>query len=225
MEKVLWNEGDGHKSFLIHPNEIEEQIYLGDYSFIIDGIDILKIDVEELTEKLNTHTRQYPFLYDHDIEEFLISIGFEDARVNYYSKYYAHIENKLVFHEEDNVFYNLAEGNKVVVYRWLDGSNVQTIECTEDVTITKLEVSDNYVDLDKWDGRNYTTGGIGEHQNIRKVLKLNGEKKEDTFLISYGSEWQGSHNYGEIKHLDSVIIHLKEIGREVETYLELLKEI
>lgn len=225
MKKVLLVEDIGYNNdgLLIDPNEVEEKVYLGDYSIIIEGINVHDVDVDELTKKLNASKGLTEFFNNEDIENFLINIGFKNARVGYAKHYYANIEDKLVFDKESNIFYNLADSNRVLVYQWNNGSELQTIELTDEVTETTLVISDKYVDLDEWDGRNYTTGDLGNHQCIYKVLELNGEKVKSTFLINCWSQWVGSHQYGEIEDLDGLITHLQEINREVGTYLEMLK--
>lgn len=40
-------------------------------------------------------------------------------------------------------------------------------------------------DLDYWDGRNHTNGGMGMHKGITKL------SKSDKYVIIVGTEWQG----------------------------------
>jgi len=44
-------------------------------------------------------------------------------------------------------------------------------------------------DLDYWDGSNYTNGGVGMHKGITRL-------KDGRYVIIYGSQWQGSRDYG-----------------------------
>lgn len=51
-----------------------------------------------------------------------------------------------------------------------------------------VEYSDN---LDHWDGRNYSNGGVGNHKGLTKL-------EDGRFVLIYGSDWEGHRDYGEI---------------------------
>ncbi|WP_041808492.1 hypothetical protein [Evansella cellulosilytica] len=46
-------------------------------------------------------------------------------------------------------------------------------------------------DLDFWDGRNRTNGGVGRHLGITKL-------KDGRYVLIYGTQWQGEKDYGLI---------------------------
>jgi hypothetical protein len=46
-------------------------------------------------------------------------------------------------------------------------------------------------DLDYWDGRNWTNGGVGRHLGITKL-------KDGSYVLIYGTQWQGEKDYGVI---------------------------
>ena len=53
-------------------------------------------------------------------------------------------------------------------------------------------------DLDYWDGRNWSNGGVGMHKGVT-VLRDGG------FVIIIGSQWQGSRDYGYIVDADEAL--------------------
>lgn len=53
-------------------------------------------------------------------------------------------------------------------------------------------------DLDRWDGRNWTNGGVGMHKGITVL-------RDGRFVIIIGSQWQGSRDYGYIVDADEAL--------------------
>jgi len=102
------------------------------------------------------------------------------------------------------------------IYRYWDGRNWKTVFCENE---TEIVISDSYVDLDEWDGRNFLTGGVGLHEKVYRVYEVDGEKVADTFMVLYSSQWQGDHNSAEVLHIDELKEHLKEIDRDLDEYI------
>ena len=122
-------------------------------------------------------------------------------------------ENILIDPEDVQV---LNEVEEEKIYRYWDGSNWKTVLCQDE---TEIVISDSYVNLDEWDGRNFVTGGVGQHERIFKVYEVDGEKVADTFMVLYSTQWQGYHNSAEVLHIDELKEHLKEIDRDLDEYI------
>ena len=45
--------------------------------------------------------------------------------------------------------------------------------------------------LDEWDGRNWTSGGVGQHLGITKL-------KTGEYVLIHGTQWQGAKDYAYI---------------------------
>ena len=225
--KVLWNGhyGDEEQALLIDAKEIEKVASINeDETFVINNVDM---DEEQLTQQLKEYMEtseekdeDFDAQSTEDIESFLHSLGFEHAEVNYCEKY-PERKDQLVYDLYNNVFTNLSYCDELKIYRYHDGSNWQTIELLDHMTETVLEVTDDYVNLDEWDGRNHTTGGIGEHQYIYKVITVDEKEVEDTYLLNSWSQWQGSHETGQLLYsMETVKDHIDELGeRNLEEYM------
>jgi len=75
--------------------------------------------------------------------------------------------------------------------------------------------------LDHWDGHNWTCGGRGFHAGL---VKLN----DGFYMLIYGSEWVGDHNWAEIITADEalqVIIQANKFDLLEEVRFKELKEI
>ncbi|PEK34098.1 hypothetical protein [Bacillus pseudomycoides] len=227
--KVLWHGhfGDEKQALLIDGKEIETVALVNhDEMFKIHHVDM---DEKELNKRLKQYVEEneekdeaFDFDYNsqEDIQTFLVSIGFADAEVKWCDEY-PDIEEQLVYDSYNRMFSNLTYCDELKIYRYHDGSNWQVVELREDMSETVLEVTEDYVNLDEWDGRNHTTGGIGEHQYIFKVIIEDGEEAEDTFLLKSWSQWQGSHPTGQLfDSIEAVKDHIEELGdRNIEEYM------
>jgi len=122
-------------------------------------------------------------------------------------------ENILI-NPEDVEILNEVEEEKI--YRYWDGSNWKTVLCYNE---TEIVISDDYVNLDEWDGRNFVTGGVGRHEKVYKVYEVDGEKVDDKFMVLFSSQWQGDHDLAELMDIDELKQHLVEINRDVDEYI------
>lgn len=222
LEKVLWSDGYSDEAFLIDKEEVEERACVGDQTLIIENI---KADIEDLQKRVDEWDEEITETWE--MEEFLESIGFAEAEVSW-AKEFPEIEKTLAFDCWEQDFFYLNDCATIKVYewyKWRGGSNWQTLETLvldENTSETEIVISEAYVDLDEWDGRNYVTGGMGEHQRIYKVLEMDGEnvQNKDIFLLNKWSQWEGSHETGKIlENLSEIEKHLKSIDRSVEKYM------
>lgn len=77
-----------------------------------------------------------------------------------------------------------------------------------DEVISRVRYNQN---LDYWDGRNWSNGGVGLHKGITKL-------KDGRYVIIYGSDWQGSKDYGLIVSAKTALQEILKSGHN-----ELLK--
>jgi hypothetical protein len=216
LEKVLWKNDFNSFAFLIDKKKVEERAWVSDQTLIIENVEANIADLQKQLSEMDENIQDV-----YEMKDFLKSIGYENAEVSSADEFPA-IENKLAFDCYEQQFFNLADAESIKVYEWWDGSNFRTFVLDENTTETKLVITESYVDLDEWDGRNHVTGGIGEHERIYKVLEIDGQdvSDKDVFLLNEWSQWQGSHETGEIlEDLDEVEEHLKSIGRDVPKYM------
>jgi len=216
LEKVLWKNDFYDEAFLIDKDQIEERAWVSDQTLIIENVGVSADDLQKRFSEFDESIQDV-----YEMEEFLESIGFENVEVSSTDEFPV-IENKLAFDCYEQQFFNLADAESIKVYEWWDGNNFRTFVLDENTTETELVITEAFVDLDEWDGRNHVTGGIGEHQRLYKVLEMDGSdvQNNDVFLLNKWSQWQGSHETGEIlEDLDEVEEHLKSIGRDVPKYM------
>ena len=99
-------------------------------------------------------------------------------------------------------FLLISEMETLPLYLYWDGSNWKHIWLPEPDAIVEVEEDEEDdeepVSLDKWDGRNYTYGGVGCHAEYYHIDRLNGEPVEDKFLLRYWSQWEGVQPSGAI---------------------------
>lgn len=62
-------------------------------------------------------------------------------------------------------------------------------------------------DLDYWDGRNYSNGGMGRHKGLAKL-------RDGRWVIIYGSDWQGERDYGIVVTAEEALQEILKSGNE-----------
>jgi hypothetical protein len=223
MKKVLWiasyEEGT---TYLLAPEDIKECYNFGEEPWEVDFTTDKDIDLDWLNEKLAAYKEDHD--NNEELEEFFASIGIK-ANVTG-TDFYGDVENyedKIIYDPNTNKFAFGSYWETVMVYSYWDGHNFKDITNDEMVEY-ELEVEEDEVNLDEWDGRNMVTGGTGLHQYIQKIIELDGEKVNDKYLLVRWSQWQGSLPSGEIMDLDDVKNHLESIGRDVNEYMTEIAE-
>ena len=66
-------------------------------------------------------------------------------------------------------------------------SNVNVYNEQREV-IARVEYSSN---LDYWDGRNWTCGGVGRHKGITRL-------RDGRYVLIHGTQWQGEKDWAEV---------------------------
>ena len=211
-------------NYLIDDNEVEKVVLLGDWSVAIEGVNTESLDLGDVSEKFDAYFTETDEAVVDALESFFRDkLGVEVSTE--YTEYYGDAESsRLIYDIENKNFYVEKDGHVVEIYRFWDGGNWRTVELDEVTTdYTILVDSENYVNLDEWNGHDWVTGSVGRHQQIYRIVELDGEKpSEPTFLLEGTSQWDGEEPKGYIMTLSEVVEHLKEIGRDVDEYMEAL---
>lgn len=221
--KTLHIWGDYPEGILINADEIESRIDCGgDGVLLVEGVtDAQKSALYKVFDEAYDKGRR---LHNaDDLEEFLGECRVKGAEIGW-SNSYEDVRNVLAFDIVNQNFFNLADGLEVYVFEYWDGSNRHTVALTENLTETELEVSDSYVSLDEWDGRNSVTGGMGRHQRVYRILTEDKEKPEEPkYLIEAWSQWQGDLPTGRIVEEYGLRQHLEDLDRNVDEYMSEIK--
>jgi hypothetical protein len=180
-------------------------------------------EIDDLAEKLTTKYRE-----DNpaDLGSWLGEMGYDYHLL----RGYIDPENLLVFDGADNSFQNLDYYPTDIVYEYLDSrqNNWQyfVIQDQEgNLFADRIVVSEEFVDLDEWDGSNWRTGGVGLHEQVHKVLKVEGEAVDGMYLVYRWSQWQGQQPDALLLTKEELADHLEELGRDVEEYLSKIAEL
>jgi len=122
----------------------------------------------------------------------------------------------LYFDIHNQQFDDLLLCDYVSAYDWWNGSNHKTETAHDGITVTIVDTEDDpCMELDKWNHKcnGFCTGGIQfYHKIVYKVINLDGEKVEDTYLLRCSSQWQDSHPQGVVLSKDELDAHLEDIG-------------
>ena len=219
-EKLIINIGgyEGDAGYLIDPEEVENVVSFIDYSVAIVNADVCN------KEKLNELLKQSDKIEDYeDLEEFLENNGFE-----WEVKQIADVsiqKEQLCFDFQEQEFFDLENCETERAYSYHDGSNYKRIWIDNELNI---KITESRICLDEWNGNDYVTGGTGFHQYVYKGIEIDGEEvedTEDTYVVVYTSQWQGSHDMAEIMNIEEVEAHLTEIGRDLDEYMEDIKNL
>ena len=114
----------------------------------------------------------------------------DDAN-GYYEVFYDHLGKEFLL---------ISEKETEPVYIYWDGSNWEHVWLPDPDAVVEIEEDEDEepFSLDRWDGNNYTYGGVGRHAEYYKISRLNGEPVEDKYLLRYWSQWIGAQPSGEI---------------------------
>lgn len=62
-------------------------------------------------------------------------------------------------------------------------------------------------DLDYWDGRNWSNGGVGMHKGITKL-------KDGRYVIIIGTQWQGEKDYAYVVSKEEALQEILKSGNQ-----------
>lgn len=212
---ALWEKEFG--TLLLNLEDIEERINLFDQTVIITSLDPEAVDLETLTEDFLLYLERNKIeIVDTDILETYLG---KDSNCSYAED----IEEPLdlvAWDSYNNEFMNLQDYDTVKVYQHLDeGSNWQDIILTEWDDETLVEVDeDSETSLDIWDGNNWYTGNVFNHQDFYKVITKNTLEVEDMYLLVDYDQYQGSHTWGTLMTEDELVKHIEDLGDRADYF-------
>jgi hypothetical protein len=227
IKKVLWEDSMYDHAWLIDPEDVAEEVHLwvdGRF-FEISGdslqnlYDAEKQVIAKLEEKEELDELTIRYIDADELEGVLHEMGFENVSVSMADEWIATHKNVLLFDAGESMFWKPDSLETTKTYQWWDGSNWRKVVLESHMNETIVEITEASVCLDEWDGYGWQTGGNGHHQYIHKILTIDGEPREDSYLLVYSSQWQGQHDRAEILSIDELRGHLEQIGRDVEKYM------
>ena len=59
--------------------------------------------------------------------------------------------------------------------------------------------------LDYWDGRNWTNGGVGRHKGLTKL-------RDGRYVLIHGTDWQGEKDWAEIISAEQALQEILKSG-------------
>jgi len=202
------------KGMLIPGDDIYKVVDLTNFSGMeilgvsTDLIDSLNLALDALDEKIDSVTEMEEFLRDQNIEFRTVEL-LPDMPTH---------DTVLCFDNNEQLFFDLSDYDDTDAYDWWDGSNHKTETAHDGITVTIADTEDDpCMDLDEWNHKcnGFCTGGVAfYHEIVYKVINLDGEKVDDTYLLRCSSQWQGSHPQGVILSKNELDAHLEEIGYE-----------
>jgi len=204
------------KGMFIPANDIYKAVDMYNVScMVINGVSVDLADtLTEVIKKLDVKINDIT-----EMEEFITEQEIEFSSIEWLSDLPVHQE-LLYFDTQNQQFDDLLLCDYVSAYDWWNGSNHKTDTAHDSITVTIIDTEDNPImDLDKWDHKcnGFCTGRQQfYHEVVYKVINLDGEKVEDTYLLRCSSQWQDSHPQGVILSKDELDKHLEEIGYNVD---------
>lgn len=216
------------------PTDMED-----DFSLIVDESDVKNVadffdtwiyqvckanqaDVATLEKQFDEYLKKNQIAYnevdDIVLQNFIDEIGidFEVRRCDDLQTVSDDPDDDLIlYYDDDRSFLLLSECDTERAASMWDGHNFVDIICDEETGETEVEYdADKRYCLDEWDGHNNVTGGIGHHEYVYQIEKIDGEKVENQYLVVRESQWQGEFTQAKIFDVVSLQEYLKSIGRD-----------
>lgn len=211
----IWNIESRRENMLVMSEDIKQVADLSGCLYFNTHLNPETVNIDELNTKLAESNLE--ITYAEELQEFFDCIGI-DANVSG-CKDYEEIDNVIVWEENTNQFFNLADFDSYSCCEWWDGNNwVQDIlfdGCDE----TEVVTEDEPTSIDEWDGHNFVTGGVGLHEQFYKAISVEGDAVENTYVLYKYNQWQGSYSQGEIMDIEELKAHLADLDREPENIL------
>lgn len=224
---VLW-EGP-NVNLLIDERKIEEKILLGDntYELSWDGLILDEVDVKLLNKEFEHFVNFNKEKFDEK-EEMLVHFFGEkqiELAIFWADELVDPNEDRLVYDLYSNLFYrSKEEGFLVRFYEYWDGHNWRPIVFDSNYGMVEkiIKVADSYIDLDQFDGRNWSTGNPFEHVRIHKIIQMDNSTLEDHYIAICTSDYQGIHPWGIILESKQELRKYLEVNYRDQYYNELI---
>ena len=199
---------DTRGGILIPENEIVQSAILsGGTYYLIPGLSL------DATDSLTKALADYNLADESDLREFLAEQGVKFDSIDIASDIET-IRSIVCYDTQERNFSDLADFYSESTYQWLRESNWKTEFCGDEITVTEVTIEDDTCqNLDEWDGSNWKTGGNNfYHEDVFRVLELDGEKVENTYLLREYSQYNTDHQTAKIMTKDELDRHIEEIN-------------
>lgn len=228
---VIWNmekdyNTDTEMGMLINPSEIKEVVMFNDAK--IAGIQNISInEIDKLNSALKDNKNKIEIYDEDDVRDFLTMLNYDDNIKIEILEDYPVCKELVCYDFRNNEFFDLNMCDIEQYYEYWNGHNWKPVFCENEIEIC---YSDDFVDLDEWNGYNFQTNGLGHHEKVHKIISTdfvicNDEYDEDHYMILYESQHCESYDMAEIVNKDALVKHLEDLGRDVEKYINLVDKI
>jgi hypothetical protein len=222
MKKVLWKWDYSEDELLVDLEEIKERIPFGEEPTLVEFNE--SVDLGDLNAKLKAYMEENDDIsgwlgYD-ELEKFFQVINLHPTNItgiDFYGNPDEH-NDSIIYDPNVGEFHLGKDWDVIKVYEYWDGHNWITKSGEEAIEYV-VEVEEEQVNLDEWNGSNFQTSGTGLHQYIQKIVEVDDEKVEDKYLLVRWSQWQGSLPSGELMSIEEIKEHLELLGRDVNKYM------
>lgn len=209
----------GDKKYLISEEKVEQVVYTDNHKWlIIDDISIKEI------YSLNSKLRELGCEIDgtKDMKKFLVNVGYPAFFVEH-SDEVEKFKDIVAFDMVGQRFFNLKDCKHEFMYKFHNGTSwVKEFVKHKPEIIT---ISSESVNLDDWDDYNWQMADSPYHKRVYRTCEIDGEEKEDTFLVVYSTPWQDDHPTGAIMNIDKLTDYLSKMNRELKDYIPKIKKL
>lgn len=211
MEISLW-EVLTNEWFFIEQENIIEVPHVSSV-IAIEGIDVLKIDLEDLSLQFKEYISNSNSIDKSDIfsnlEDFFASKGFNGLDI-YFLDEFPDMEDLLIYFYENThrFFSNLNRTDTFKGYVWEKGF--------ENEYISESQLGSNPIDLTL----NDDSVDLNDKETVYKVEKKNNKSVIDLYVIKKSSIWTSYHEIGIILTKKELEEHLLKMNYDVEVCME-----
>lgn len=191
------------KFYIWHDQEAEDEFgwLVGEFppTEMAYTYDVLEIDIDPTD--MDRHAKAQK---GQDIFDYLSEQGITYKHMECYSKIYT----GTVVYDLVNQEWGLLEDMETtpVATHW-DGHNMQFYPFNEGYWSQEIiEVENGATCIDRWDGRNLTTGGSFNHAHVYKST-------DGRYVVVLSSQWQGSRTHAAVFNQKEFLEYMKSIDR------------
>ena len=118
---------------------------------------------------------------------------------------------------DESVYERAEDLETELLYEWWDGRNWNSVRINEDTVTTAVEIDDESgFTLDSWDGSNWYTGGIFNHEFLFHVIYVDNEPTTTQWLHIITSDYREQHPSGEIFTQDQAFRYISNLPNKEE---------
>lgn len=220
---------------LVEAEDVQRLVEVSnDYLF-----EIKEMEVEDAIKKLidANFKKQFLDMFDKTIEDIKGLIEkmletkvdvYQPEVIDNFFEYYKKGENVLGV-SQDGELWDMDLVEEMFAVEYFDGGMNRKVLSVDPSNVKRIVVKDEPYSLDEWDGNNFTTGGVGLHEEVYKITEIDDEKIDDSdeplYLIRHWSQWQGSLPSGKVVSESELMHHLEELERDVEEYMSVIRHL